>query len=133
MSQENVEIVRRSFDVWRSGDFEAIRSLYTNDAVIQTPDGLTNQGETAAGDDPVRRWLAELRESWSEMRWAVERIFETEQAVVCFYRVASVGRRSGAEVVRDLAGVYRIRDGLIAEERIYLDRGKAREAAGLSE
>ena len=34
-------------------------------------------------------------------------------------------------VVRDLAAVYRIRDGLIASERIYLDRQEALEAAGL--
>jgi ketosteroid isomerase-like protein len=133
MSQENVEVVRRSFEVWNEGDLEAIRSLYANDAVIQTPDGLTNQGGTSMGDDPVGRWLAELREVWSQWRLEVERIFEKGEAVVSFYRALSVGRSSGAEVVRDLAGVYRIRDGLIANERIFLDRGEALEAAGLRE
>ncbi len=44
-----------------------------------------------------------------------------------------MGRESGIEVVRDLAGVYRIRDGKIASERIYLDREEALKAVGLSE
>jgi hypothetical protein len=34
-------------------------------------------------------------------------------------------------VARDLAAVYRIRDGLIASEWVYLDRAEALEAAGL--
>jgi hypothetical protein len=50
---------------------------------------------------------------------------------VSFYRGRGIGRQSGVEVVRDLAAVYRIRDGLIASERIYLDRDEALEAAGL--
>jgi ketosteroid isomerase-like protein len=41
MSQEDVEIVRRAFDVWNEGDVEAIRRLYTEDVVVQT--GITER------------------------------------------------------------------------------------------
>src|SRR5262245_58533666 len=122
MSEEDVEIVRRSFDAWSSGDEDAIRDLYTEDVVIETPGGLTNLRETVEGDDPVGRWLAENREAWSETRWEVERIFEKGEAVVSFYRAVTVGRGSGVEVVRDLTAVHRIRDGKIAIERVYIDR-----------
>ena len=50
-----------------------------------------------------------------------------------FYRAIGIGRESGVEVVRDLTGVYRLRDGLIVSEHVYLDREVALEAAGLSE
>ena len=43
------------------------------------------------------------------------------------------GRESGVEVRRELTGVYRLRNGKIASERIYLDREEALEAAGLRE
>jgi ketosteroid isomerase-like protein len=56
---------------------------------------------------------------------------EGNGVVLSFYRVFGIGRRSGVQVVRDLAGVYRIRDGMIASERVYLDRDAALEAAGL--
>jgi ketosteroid isomerase-like protein len=51
--------------------------------------------------------------------------------VLSFYRTVGIGRRSGIEVARDLAAVSRIRDGLIASERVYLNRDEAVEAAGL--
>jgi ketosteroid isomerase-like protein len=133
MSRENVEIVRRSFDAWNEWDVEAIRSLYANDVVVET--GITEFGRTFEGDDPIRRWVVEIRETWGELHWDYERIFEGEadDVVVSFYRAIGIGRESGVEVVRDLTGVYRLRDGLIVSEHVYLDREVALEAAGLSE
>jgi ketosteroid isomerase-like protein len=133
MSHQNVEVVRRSFDAWNEWDVEALRRLYAEDVVIQT--GITEFGRTFEGDDPIGRWVAEMRETWAEVHWDIERIFEGDEddVVVSFYRAIGVGRESGVEVVRDLTGVCRIRDGLIVSERVYLDRGQALEAAGLSE
>jgi ketosteroid isomerase-like protein len=131
MSQEDVEVVLRAFDVWNEGDVDAIRRLYTKDALIQT--GITELGRTFEGDDPIGRWVAELQETWAEVHYEAERAFEADDVVVAFYRGTAVGRESGVEVVRDLTGVYRIRDGKIASEWIYLDREEALEAAGLSE
>jgi ketosteroid isomerase-like protein len=131
MSQENVEIVRRSFDAWNELDVEALRRFYAEDAVIQT--GLTEFGRTFEGDDPIGHWVAEMRETWAEVHWEIERIFDGEDVVVSFYRAIGTGRESGAEVARDLAGVCRLRDGLIVSERVYLDREEALEAAGLRE
>jgi ketosteroid isomerase-like protein len=126
---ENLEIVRHSFQAWNRGDVPAIRRCYTDDAVIQTP--ITEFGRTFEGEDPVGRWIAEMRETWADVHWEVERIFEGDGVVVSFYRSISIGRTSGAEVVRDLTGVHRIRDGLIAREQVFLDRDGALQAAGL--
>jgi hypothetical protein len=40
--------------------------------------------------------IAEMRETWAEVHWDVERIFEGDGVVVSFYRSISVGRKSGA-------------------------------------
>ena len=126
----DVEIVRRSFEAWNEGDVPAIRRCYTEDAVIETP--ITEFGRTFEGDDPLGRWIREMRETWAEVSWDVERIFEGDGVVVSFYRSVSTGRASGIEVVRDLTGVHHIRDGLIARDRVFLDRDEALEAAGVS-
>jgi ketosteroid isomerase-like protein len=131
MSHADVEIVRRSFDAWNEGDIRAIRAFYTEDVVLHTP--ITEFGRTFEGDDPLGRWIAEMRETWAEVRWDVERVFEGDGVVVTFYRSVSIGRSSGAEVVRDLTAVSRIRDGLIASERVFLDRAEALKVAGVSE
>jgi ketosteroid isomerase-like protein len=127
----DVEIVRRSFEAWNEGDVPAIRRCYTEDAVIETP--ITEFGRTFEGDDPLGRWIREMRETWAEVSWDVERIFEGDGVVVSFYRSVSTGRASGIEVVRDLTGVHHIRDGLIARDRVFLDRDEALKAAGVGD
>ena len=124
-----MEIVRRSFNAWNQWDVDAVRRLYAEDAVVNT--GVTEFGRTFEGDDPIGRWAAEMRETWAEVRWEIERIFEADDVVVSFYRGIGVGRESGVEVRRELTGVYRLRNGKIASERIYLDREEALEAVGL--
>ena len=131
MSQENVAVVKASFEAWNTGDVDAIRRLYAEDGVIETD--FTELGRTFEGDDPIGRWVAEQQETWGELHWDLERIFEADDMVVSFYRAKGVGRKSGIEVVRELAGVYRVRDGKIASERIYLDRANALKAVGLEE
>jgi ketosteroid isomerase-like protein len=131
MLEEDVEIERRSFDVWNKWDVEALRRMYAEDAMVET--GITGFGRTFKGEDPIGRWAAEMRETWAEVRWELDRIFEADDVVVSFYRGIGIGRESGVEVVRDLTGIYRLRDGLIVSERVYLNREEALEAAGLSE
>jgi ketosteroid isomerase-like protein len=131
VSQENVEIVKASFDAWNTGDLDAIRRVYVEDGVVET--NFTMLGGTFEGDDPIGRWLAEQREAWGQLRWELDRIFEFGDAVVSFYRTIGVGRDSGIEVVREMTGVYRIRNGKIASERIFLDRAEALKAVGLEE
>jgi hypothetical protein len=53
MSEHDVEVVRRSFDVWNAGEVGAIRRIYTEDAVI---DGGSELGRTLDADDPVGHW-----------------------------------------------------------------------------
>src|SRR5262249_23305556 len=132
MSEENVEAVRRSFEAWNLWDVEAIRRFFADDAVVQT--GVTEFGQTFKGDDPIGRCVAELRETWAELCWELERIFEgdDDDVVVSFYRAIGIGPESGVEVVRDLAAISPLRAALLAREHVFLDREKALEAAGLS-
>jgi ketosteroid isomerase-like protein len=59
MSQEDFEIVRRSFDAWNELDIEAIRRCYTEEAVIET--GIIELGIFAAKRQRHRSGLPETR------------------------------------------------------------------------
>jgi ketosteroid isomerase-like protein len=72
-------------------------------------------------------------EAWNDLHWDVERIFEGDGVVVSFYRSVSTGRKSGIEVARDLTGLHHIRGGLIARDRVFLDRDEALKVAGVRE
>jgi ketosteroid isomerase-like protein len=66
MSQQDVEVVRRSFDVWNTGDVEAIGGLYAEDAVME---GGTGLGGTLEAGDPIGDLVAEVQELWAEVRF----------------------------------------------------------------
>src|SRR4051812_29614241 len=82
MSQENIEVARRAFDVWNEGDVDAIRNLYAEDAVVKT--GITELGRTFEGDDPIGRWAAEILETWAAVHYEIERIFDVDHLVASF-------------------------------------------------
>jgi ketosteroid isomerase-like protein len=72
-----------------------------------------------------------MQETWAEAGWELERVVEGDGVVLSFYRAVGIARHSGLEVVREVAAVHRIRIGLIASARVYLDRDEAVAAAGL--
>jgi ketosteroid isomerase-like protein len=67
MSQENVEIVRRGFDVWNSGDMGAYRALLDPDFVLRPPQIWAEPGpfvgrEAALREfEQARRWVERIR------------------------------------------------------------------------
>ena len=136
MSKENVETVRRSFDVWNSvwnsGDIERILPLYTADVVFHSA-VKDLVGKTYRGKHALRRFLEGLHDEMSSFEWRIEELIDGGDRVVTFHSVTTTGPASGIEVTRPLAGVFEIRDGLIASVWIFLDRNEALEAAGLSE
>jgi ketosteroid isomerase-like protein len=99
MSQQDVEIARRSFDAWNEGDPESIRRLYAEDAVIES--GIVELGGTMEGDDPIGHWVAEMQETWTKVHWELERVVEGDRGVLSFYRAVGIGRADG--VVRRAA------------------------------
>jgi ketosteroid isomerase-like protein len=74
-----------------------------------------------------------MQETWAKVHWEIERIVEAGDVLVTFHRGTVVGRESGVEVMRELTTLFRVHDGKIASERIFLDRDEALEAVGLSE
>ena len=44
MSQENVEIVRATFEAWNAGDMDAFRELQDPDVIARAPEGWPEPG-----------------------------------------------------------------------------------------
>src|SRR4029079_10854391 len=63
MSQENVEIVRRSFEVWNAGDMGALRELFDSGVIWRAAEGWPEPGPYA-GREAVMRQVEQLRETW---------------------------------------------------------------------
>jgi ketosteroid isomerase-like protein len=136
MSEENVEIVRRCFDVVNRGDLDAIFGLI--DEVFDPEVEIRAVGHLP--DEPtVLRGREGVKEFWAQILGAFDWHFEVEEftdmgdAVVVDFRQIARGRESGVEVANRLFGLARFREGKVIYTDAYRTKGQALEAAGLRE
>ena len=66
MSEENVEVVRRTFAAWNAGDMDALRELHDPDVIVRAPKGWPEPGPFVGREAfmrnraDARTWDAEL-------------------------------------------------------------------------
>ncbi len=135
MSQENVEFVRRWYEVATS-KADLLAAMPRTMAFCH-PDvewSAPEDGTTYRGREGVRQRLKEWLNSFDDYRYEINRIIDCGNDEV-LVKASEVGRgaASGAEVRQTNYELLTIRDGLIVRIREYYDEGKALEAAGLSE
>ena len=133
MSQENVEVVRQSYEAWNRGDLEALLDLMHPAVQIDyTAGAFPGIDETYEGHEGARKYWRDLRDPWSSLTLHVEKLHGTGDTVVTVFTFAGQGR-DGIVVRRRLGNVIGITDGLVSRMEAYGDPSKALEAAGLSE
>ena len=133
MSQENVELVRRSFEAIRRWDVEALCELYDPDITFLPLTGTRVESGGYRGHSGVRRYFDEIADIWVELRPYESDIRTTGSHVVVLGGCAVRGRGSGAQSDTPMAWVLTVRDGKITSHRGYGTREQALEAVGLSE
>ena len=135
MSQENLEIVQRVYEVLAKGaDEQAILGLI--DAGLIDPEGVLDLS-TAYPDGPVVR-LQTLSEFLDDQPWGRSTRIEPESfrpaggnRVLVFIRLHVIGTGSGVEVEGRAAHLLTLRHGRVVRTEAYTDRNKALDAAGL--
>jgi ketosteroid isomerase-like protein len=133
MSQENVEITLESFQRFRPSGLDEWARMLHPDAEITAPNGWPEQGPFI-GREAVLRQFKRMVADWSEVRFEdIELAAESGDWVVMTWRWITRGATSGITAEFDLAGAFRIEDGLIIEGHFRWNRDEALGAAGLTE
>ena len=141
MSQDNVEIVRRAYSLAKESEtysfVAAKQDLYDeyfhHDAELVPPAIYPDTEPSYSGFDGFNRFQRQLDEIWDDWRFEAERYFDAGDQVVVFVRISGTGKQSGAAVAISTAHVFSLRDGRATRFEIFLDRGEALRAAGVSE
>src|SRR5258705_12284978 len=63
MSQENIELVRASFEAWNAGDMDAFGEQYHPEAILGTVEGWAEPGPYV-GREAVMRLFEQNRVTW---------------------------------------------------------------------
>jgi ketosteroid isomerase-like protein len=132
MSQENVEVVRRWFNVWTTSDWTAFEAIHDPYVVVIPPEDWPD-GEVSIGRDAWIRQSIRLKESWETDRGELDEIHEAGSHVMAETRWVTKGKDSGIEFETALYAVFTLLKGTVTRIEWFLDRAQALEAVGLSE
>jgi hypothetical protein len=135
MSQENVEIVRKTIEA-RNRSVEEWLSFFHPE--VEHSDRLTVAGmptdATRQGRDELRRDAERWMEMFDDYRVEVQDLLDLDELVLAEVRFHGRGGVSGATVTVSQVDLYRVCEGMITEQRAgYRSREEALEAAGLRE
>jgi ketosteroid isomerase-like protein len=132
MSQENLEVVRRSQDAWNRRDLTTWLASFRSDAEI---DWSRSRGPLKG----VYRGRGELEVFWDAFWSTFEDVqvelhdFTEVGSEVVVPNTAHVRGRQGIEVTAKSTFVWTVENGRITRFRMFQERAQALESAGLRE
>jgi ketosteroid isomerase-like protein len=133
MSQENVDLHRRSVEAFNTRDIEAFIAFC--DPQIELHSTVTVPGGAEYhGHDGVRSWHRDLEDGWGdELRVEAEAYFDLGEHTITFHVLRGRGRQSDAQVAMPAAHLCRWHDGCIVYFKGYSQREDALRDLGISE
>jgi len=141
MSEENVEIVRRSFEAnnaFMRGDLssKAFAQMFDPQIELHWHDQRTypDTPQHLRGASEVIVFVEKFRDDWIDVvQEPLELIEAPGGRVLGFTRQSGRGRQSGVPIDIHFYEVWTIRDGNVRRLEYFRHRAEALEAAGLSE
>jgi ketosteroid isomerase-like protein len=130
VSENNVEVVRRSWDAFNRGDLDAFFADTADDIEFEEDPALPEPG-VYRGRDEITAYTASFQEGVADHRFDIEELRDLGDRVLALLHETARGTTSGVNVEQRPAFLYEFRDGLIVRVRAYLDRAEGLAAVGL--
>jgi ketosteroid isomerase-like protein len=132
MSQENVEIVRKSLEALNP-DLDAAAGFWDPEIDWRAIEGAPDDVGVFTGHAAMRDYYEQWFETFPELRAEIEDIVDAGEQVVVALHVIGKMEGSEAEIDMRLGIVCTVRNRLIVRGREYTTLEEALETAGLSE
>ncbi len=135
MSQENLAVVRRGYELYEAGDLEGVADLFSDAAEVADAGGLGVTGSAAgtrSGPEGFLRANEEALEAFDEYRVETAEFIDAGEAVVVPVRISGRGRASGVPLDARLTHLWVLREGKVIRGEVYRTTEEALEAAGAS-
>ena len=140
MSQENVEIVQRSFEAFNAGlERGDPGALFDSGTVAEDLEwvpfpGLPGHPPSYRGRDGFMAFMRTWTEDFAGWSIESERLFDaSDNRVVALTHQWATGKESGVPVELRFGQVFELEDGRVIRARNFPDLAEALEAAGLSQ
>jgi ketosteroid isomerase-like protein len=130
VSQENVELIQRSFAVLEQTGEPDWSTMHEQ---VEVYDHDILDASEYRGHEGFGRWLEDWSSAWSEFQMDPEDFIDAGDRVVFVFQMTAKGRGSGVEVKRQDAIVFQLRDAMVVRVDYYNEREQALKAVGLAE
>jgi len=131
MSQENLELVRRSFEAYNRRDVEAFLASLDEQFEIHSAIIGGAEGNVYRGHDGARKWFADSLESFDELRVDPSEFRDLGDRVLVLGKLRARGRESGLVLDSATGWVCTIRGGKLLKAVGFLSEAEALAAAGI--
>jgi ketosteroid isomerase-like protein len=128
MSEDNVEVVRKLFELYASDGVEAVLEVMDEDVVIVVPPDMSAEPDTYRGHEGVRRYFAGFDGMLEDVRYDAFELIREGEHVLAVARLAGRGVSSGLEVELSTVVVHTVAAGKITRIEPFTDLESAREA-----
>ena len=134
MSQENVERVRRSYELFLDRAFDAFLTTIDPDIGWDfSAHPLVDVSNYGRGHDALMTMFATYMSGWTDYSAELKELVDAgDQVVVVLHETAKMGG-TGVPLDRDIVHVITVRDGRSTFIQVFRTKAEALEAAGLSE
>ena len=133
MSQENVEVIRRMYELWLEGD-PALMDAFDPDIELH-PDphaDWVGVNDVYRGHDGMRAYMRLVYDAFEDYRPEVEELIDAGDKVITLAIEHGRGKASGVAVqAHRTAHVWTMRDNKAVRVDLYLDRDAGLAAAGV--
>jgi ketosteroid isomerase-like protein len=132
MSQENVEVVRRTLTVFNRDGIEATLENFDGEVEWIGPPEWPDD-RTYKGHDGIRRLAAAWGENFDEYRVDPDRLIDAGDRVVALANQRGRIKGSAVPIAQEVGVIWTVRDAMIVHVEAYFSWSEVLEAAGLSE
>jgi ketosteroid isomerase-like protein len=128
MSESNVEVVRRLFDLYASGGMEAALEVMDENVVIVVPPELSAEPDDYHGHAGARRYFAGFEGMIEDVRYEAHELIPEGEHVLAHSRLAGRGASSGLEVDLEVFVVHTLAAGKVTRIEPFPDIESARSS-----
>jgi ketosteroid isomerase-like protein len=134
MSQESVEVIRRSIEAFNAGDVEMMLALADRELEWRPAFGAAIGGATTYhGHAGFREYWRGTQEVWDRFHFSPERFVDDREQVVVLGRGSGRAKGSGVEIDQPFAMLWKVRAGKLVFGQTFTDPAEALRAAGMSD
>jgi ketosteroid isomerase-like protein len=133
MSEENLEIVRRSYEAFNSRDLTLIGNVLHPDFELNLSSSMGLDRGNYVGEGGLRRFFESYWDAFESISIEVEELIGSGDAIVAIIRVRARGTGSGVEVDARGPHLWSFRDGKVVGLAFYEHLDEALEAAGAAQ